>query len=173
MGSNPMLVLRIGALPPGLNSSGGGSKNKKRSEGLLHMHFTDYSDMKKQWASIVQNAVQMGTPVGWEGFGVGPVWMMVVRFSTGVMDMDNLYSSMKVVLDGLVRAGVMLDDNEVILPWPRIVQVKVPRMEQSGLIIAIRKMTNEEINEVVTMRTWAKSIGTPTAGITDGMLQDH
>lgn len=172
MGS-PMLVLKIGALPPGLNSSGGGGKHKKRTEGLLNMHFTDYSEMKKMWASLIQNAVQLATPAGWEGYGTGPIWMMVVRFSTGVMDMDNLYSSMKPVMDGLVRAGVMLDDNETIVPWPRIVQVKVSSQDHSGLIIAIRKMTDQEVNEVVTMRTWARSIGKPTAGLVDGVIQDN
>ena len=167
-----MLVLKIGLLPPGLNSSGGGSKNKRRTEGLLGMHHTEYSEMKRQWASIIQNAVGIATPAGWKGFGVGPVWMMIVRFSTGVMDMDNIHSSMKPVMDGLTRAGVWADDNETVVPWPRIVQVKVPSQEKSGLIIAIRKMTDQEINEVVALRTWARSIGTPSSGITDGMLQD-
>lgn len=168
-----MLVLKLGVLPPGLNSSGGGNKNKKRTEGLLGMHHTEYSEMKKQWASIIQNAVQIATPVGWRGFGIGPVWMMVIRFSTGVMDMDNIYSSMKPVMDGLVRAGVMNDDNETIVPWPRIVQVKISSQANSGLIIAIRRMTDQEINEVVTLRTWARSIGTPTIGLVDGMLHDN
>lgn len=137
------------------------------------MHHTEYSDMKKKWASIIQNAVQIATPVGWKGYGVGPLWMMIVRFSTGVMDMDNIYSSMKPVMDGLVRAGVMADDNETILPWPRIVQVKVSSQDHSGLIIAIRKMTDQELNEVVALRTWARSIGTPSTGIVDGMIQDN
>lgn len=169
---NPMLVLRIGALPPGLNSSGG-RKHSGRTGGLLNMHFSEYGEMKKQWASIIQNAVHMAVPTGWEGYGVGPVWMMVVRFSTGVMDVDNLYSSMKPVMDGLVRAGVMADDNSMIVPWPKMVQVKVSSKEHSGLIIAIRRMTDEEINEVITLRTWARSIGTPTTGIVDGVLHDR
>lgn len=168
-----MLVLKIGALPPGLNSSGGGGKGKKRAEGLLNMHHTEYSEMKKQWASIIQSAVQMGTPVGWKGFGIGPIWMMVIRFSTGTMDMDNIYSSMKPVMDGLVRAGVMADDNETIVPWPRVVQVKISSQDNSGLIIAIRKMTDQELNEVLALRTWARSIGTPQAGLVHGMLQDN
>lgn len=169
----PMLVLKIGALPPGLNSSGGGGKHKKRSGGLLTMHFSEYGEMKRQWASIIQNAVQHATPLGWEGYGHGPIWMLIVRFSTGIMDMDNLYSSMKPVMDGLVRAGVMSDDNPMVLPWPKIVQVKTKSKKQVGLVIAIRRMTNEEVNETVTLRTWARSIGTPTSGLIDGMLQDY
>lgn len=169
--ANEMLVLKIGLLPPGLNSSGGGSKTKRRTKGLLSMHHTEYSDIKKQWASIIQNAVGIATPEGWKGFGAGPVWMTVVRFSTGIMDRDNLYSSMKVVMDGLVRAGVFADDNEVVLPWPRIIQVKVSRQDHCGLVIVMRRMTDQEYNETVALRSWARSIGHPTTGEVSGAVE--
>lgn len=138
------------------------------------MHFTEYSSLKHEWAALVQSAVNIAlenSPDNFRGYGAGPVWMTVVRYSVSLMDRDNAWASMKPVIDGIVRAGVIADDNELVLPWPFIAQVKVPSNSQCGLVIIMRLLKDEEKNEIVALKTWARSIEKPIAGMMSGSVE--
>lgn len=80
----------VTAVPPTLNE-------------LLRMHWSDVQDQKDTWAALV--GVKVDSTVR------TPVRITYVRQSSGRMDLDNLYASLKVPLDGLVHAGILPDDD--------------------------------------------------------------
>jgi len=71
---------------------------------------------KRRWEKRVWEAViEVGRPR--EAFKKATVEM--VRCSTTMPDYDNLAASMKPLLDGLVKARVILDDNPDVIGHPK------------------------------------------------------
>ena len=119
--------LLIEDVPPGLNSAGSG---KTRKRGLLGLHWTERRRIFNDWYVLVAQAV--GECPVHPAFGLGPVAVTVTRRSRGHMDWDNYGASLKPVLDGLVRAGVVQDDGPAVIC--RLTLLQEVDSEQSLLI---------------------------------------
>lgn len=70
---------------------------------LLRMHWSDRTDAKETWTALIQSKTseRIRTPVRLE----------YNRVSSQTMDIENLYASLKVPIDALVRANVLPDDD--------------------------------------------------------------
>lgn len=98
---------------PGLNSKGG----------LIRSHWSSRKKLKEeiQWEIIGQGIVQFE----------GQVRIEYTRYSKRTLDWDNCMASMKLLLDSLVKCGVIEDDSLKIIPEaPKMAQEKGgPRTE--------------------------------------------
>jgi Holliday junction resolvase RusA-like endonuclease len=76
---------------------------------MLRQHWTRDYRLKKRWATLVQ----------WAKFELprrpqAPLErarVLVTRYSPGSMDIDNLYGSVKHLLDALIVNGFIVDDS--------------------------------------------------------------
>lgn len=82
--------LQISAVPPSLNE-------------LLRTHWAERHRLKKAWWALVRAEEERGVCV--------PARLTYTRVSPGTLDIDNLYASAKVVIDALVYAGILPDDD--------------------------------------------------------------
>ena len=126
-------VFAVPFLPAGPNSSGDGAKRKGGTHSMNHWELTS---LKAQWRKIVRAAL----PAEFPQFGRGPVHVGVVRCAVGMMDRDNAVASMKYVIDGLVHAGVIDDDNQDVVYGVDVVQHKVHKNDQTGIVLFIEEV---------------------------------
>jgi len=70
---------------------------------LLKMHWSDVQEQKDIWTALITAKTKETVET--------PARLTYVRFSTGEMDIDNLYASLKVPIDAAVHAGVLPDDD--------------------------------------------------------------
>lgn len=82
--------IRVPAVPPSLNE-------------IIRMHWSDLRKKKKAWATLVRSQQREGVHT--------PVQFTYHMARPGLLDMDNLYGSSKILIDALVRAGVLPDDD--------------------------------------------------------------
>ncbi len=158
------LRLFVGVLPMGLNSSSGSKRSGGRRKGLLNAHWTEYQAAKKTWAMMLANAV----PSDFPGFGVQLLKLTVVRFGPAPLDRDNLWSSMKMIFDGLISAKVLRDDSERCTPMIAVEQVVELNRDRQGLLIDVRPLTLQEIAEYEDARRLLYSLPRPFAGHISG-----
>ncbi len=96
--------------------------------GLLRMHWMAKTKLLNQY----QWAVSAGA-----GFKKhrGPVKLELTRHSSGVeMDYDNLVSTGKLLIDAIVKAGVLPDDNQAVIAERSYRQVKAKKDAQRTVI---------------------------------------
>ena len=113
------LILSVKPTPPSPNRT-------------LRMH---WAVRRKVFKDIYDQVFWQVKQARWKG--KGSVQISVERRSAVLMDPDNLIGSLKPVIDGLVRAGVMPDDKEEDISFGTIKQVKSKRKD-AELIITVR-----------------------------------
>lgn len=110
-------TLVIPELPIGMNSSGSG---RHRRKGLLGMHWTARQEYFGSWYWKIAAAVAES---GWPRF-TGAVRITITRYSVEAMDWDNYGSSLKPVMDGLIKSQVIQDDNPSIVTKLELAQAQ-------------------------------------------------
>jgi hypothetical protein len=100
---------------------------------LLKMHFTERSKIrdKAQWLFKEQGIVQFK----------GPVKIRFIRYAVKLMDWDNFGISGKKFFDGMVRCGIIEDDNPKIVREFQPEQYRVKHFEEQKIIIKIYSLT--------------------------------
>lgn len=90
---------------------------------LLGRHWTIRKRHADKWHRLVWSKVWfVKPPVPLEKAKV-----TLTRYSTGKLDADNLRSSFKAVVDGLVKWGVIVDDNMDVIGEPIVKQEPTSR----------------------------------------------
>ncbi len=101
------MTITIDELAPGMNV-------------LMRMHFRTYGKLRDKWQTWLRSLA------GTARFHK-PCEVRIVRYYAGVpMDLDNLWSTGKVPLDALVRAGILPSDNPSAVTSLKVEQFKVP-----------------------------------------------
>ena len=101
------MTLTIDELAPGMNV-------------LMRMHFRTYGKVRDKWQLMLRAAA------GTQRFTV-PCDVWIVRhYASQPLDPDNRYASAKVILDGLVRSGILPNDNDKCIASLKVEQFKVP-----------------------------------------------
>lgn len=97
------------------------------------MHFTQRSAIrdKAQWLLKEQGIVQFK----------GPVKIRFIRYAVKLMDWDNFGISGKNFFDGMVRCGIIEDDNPKIVREFQPEQYLVKHFEEEKIIIKIISLT--------------------------------
>lgn len=64
----------------------------------------------------------------------------LTRYSSGTLDRDNMYFTFKPIIDGLVNAGIIIDDgfDQVKELYPE--QVKIKRKEMPKCIVTVEEI---------------------------------
>ena len=120
MPRNSPIEMFIPMLAPGLNGG----------KGLIRMHFHAYGKVKEAWIWAIKEQTRVKASV--------PCEIHVERrYATHAMDLDNLYSTLKVPLDALRAAGVLIDDDPNCVENVSIKQVKVKTRKEEGTFISI------------------------------------
>lgn len=70
-----------------------------------------------------------------------PTTLHMVRHSKSVPDVDGLYGSFKMILDGLVRCGLLPDDNPDAVANISADHCKIKSGEQKGIKLLVREQT--------------------------------
>jgi hypothetical protein len=83
---------------------------------LLRRHWATISNYNKRIYRLVSMGVGVNLPPG----PLMRARLTLTRVSAGKMDRDNLRSSFKAVVDGLVRCGVLFDDSEDVIGEPTV-----------------------------------------------------
>lgn len=78
---------------------------------LLHSHWTASHNNSKKW----KNAVIAAVATDWPESPLESAEITCIRMSSVEPDYDGLAGSFKPIIDGLVQAGVLKDDNPSIL----------------------------------------------------------
>lgn len=100
--ANPYsLFIRIDALPKSINQTG-------------RLHWTAKSKIVREWKALVRFAVGHQAPKQ----PLARALIIYTRYSSRCLDFDNLVNSYKAVQDGLVEAGVLLDDKVKNIGYP-------------------------------------------------------
>ena len=113
------LILSVKPTPPSPNRT-------------LRMH---WAVRRKLFKNIYDQVFWQVKQAKWKG--KGPIKISIERRSAVRMDPDNLIGSLKPVIDGLVRAGVIPDDGEDDISFGTIKQVKSKRKD-AELMIMVR-----------------------------------
>lgn len=115
------LCLVIHELPPSLNGK----------KGLMRMHWTKLGKLKRRWKVLVLEAAQ-GRRMP------GTCRIRMVRYhASHMLEWDNAYSSLKIVLDALRYASIIDDDSDAVIGKPEVDQVKVPHFREQRIEITI------------------------------------
>ncbi len=86
----------------------------KSSNTLLRRHWALVSKEKKMWHHFV-----LVNCMTYEAEPMTKARLTLTRYSSVEMDADNLAASFKFVVDGLVKAGVILDDKPSVIGQPQ------------------------------------------------------
>jgi Holliday junction resolvase RusA-like endonuclease len=96
----------------------------------LRKHWAVILKERKRWKGLVQNAVRLelgNTAINFKPLERAQV--TITRFSSTAPDYDGLVSAGKAILDGLVEAGVLVDDNVSVIGAPKYLWEKAaPKM---------------------------------------------
>jgi len=122
---NDILTIEINELSPGLNGK----------QGMLNMHWTKYTAVKKKWLILVMEQTRRKIEA--------PVALVYERFMTKQMDWDNLGASFKVVGDALVKAGVLMDDSPDIIKTFTLKQHLVRRPKDQRIRLTIKPLIRD------------------------------
>jgi len=116
------LAISISGLPPMTNS-------------MNYKHWTVKKKIKDHWKGLVHNAsISNGVPEK----PLVEAKLSLTRFSSGRCDFDGLVSSFKHCIDGLVSAGVLIDDNYQVIGQPEYKHIKCKKSEGHILIEVIQ-----------------------------------
>lgn len=87
-----------------------------RTTNASHVHWAIKSKHNKKWKEAVYwRAHKLGLPVK----PLASAKLTLTRFSAKEPDFDGLVSSFKPLIDGLTKAGVILDDKQSVIGQPR------------------------------------------------------
>ena len=117
-----MLTIEIPRLAPGLNGS----------KGLIRMHFSEYKKEKEKWIWWMKKAgANLKAPI--------PCTMEFNRYyCKQPMDLDNAYSTTKIVIDAMKECGIIPEDNPNCLTALAVFQHKVKTIKDEKTVIFIR-----------------------------------
>ena len=101
------------------------------ANGLLRMHWSKRGKLKFVWAMLFRSQTKNRHK--------GEVKVLFTHYYIGrpIEDADNLMSTVKIPLDALKEAGIIVDDKIKIIGTPEIVQVRVAKKEEVKTIITI------------------------------------
>lgn len=116
-------TISIDRLPPGLNK-------------LMRMHYRDYQRELRTWTILIREAVGRATP----RFKY-PFITLVRHYARHPMDVDNRYASAKVVLDALKSLEIIRDDSDGEIAGLRVLQEKVPKVENEKTLITLSEQS--------------------------------
>lgn len=92
------------------------------------------AQLKKHWTAICANTALSATNVRFPG----AVWLDVFITYERATDPDNMFASLKFVLDGLVTAGILVDDSPKIIQSPILYRFgKAPKKTKASISLAI------------------------------------
>ncbi len=105
---------------PGNNGAGG----------LLRMHWRARGKLADDYQYIA--AMARLQPMA------GPIRLELVRYSTGrPSDFDNLVSTGKLILDAIVKAGILPDDNPAVIAERSYTQERAASKDQQRTVIRL------------------------------------
>jgi Holliday junction resolvase RusA-like endonuclease len=102
---------------------------------LLRRHWSIVMNEKKKWHSLVALEVFKEKDCTKLAFPCKQVILTLTRKSTSQPDFDGLVGSFKYVIDGLVKAGVIVDDNANVIADATYQWTKCKRIEQGISVI--------------------------------------
>jgi hypothetical protein len=123
--------LEFDELPPGLNGK----------TGLLRMHWTVRRQLMQRWLVLVRRALEDSPVTHFDR--EHPCTIIAVRRSKRLMDWDNFGASLKPVLDGLVKTGVLSDDSPKVVRALTLRQLKSPSKQTGSLSVFITPYVEE------------------------------
>lgn len=95
----------------------------KSPNALLGAHWSVRAGHAKKWKRAVWRQCWHLRPPK----PLAKAHVTLLRASAGRMDADNARSSLKAIMDGLVEAGIIVDDNPDVVGEPTLVPVKCAR----------------------------------------------
>lgn len=103
------------------------------TRGLLRIHWTQRQRLALSYEYIVHAARLAPMP--------GPVRLELVRYSTGPpMDYDNLVSTGKLLVDALVRCGVLPDDKPAVIAERHYSQQRAEGKDTQRTVIRLTQL---------------------------------
>lgn len=115
-----MIDITIPMLAPGLNGD----------KGLIRMHFAAYKKVKDSWTWAIKAATKDKAP--------SLCRIDVERYyAVHPMDLDNLYATLKIPLDALRAAGVIINDDPNCVLDVSIKQYKVKTKKEEHTRIKV------------------------------------
>jgi hypothetical protein len=126
-----VLTLTFAELPPGLNGH----------DGLLRMHWTARRNLMERWHLLVREALDAAN---WQPqllfTPATPCVCLALRIDARSMDWDNFGASLKPVLDGLVKCGVVSDDGPDVIRHLTLYQQKATSGKIHKLQLRLRPL---------------------------------
>lgn len=109
------------------------------NNGLLRMHWTKRREVKRRWTLLFKAQTNNRHK--------GRVKIHVTHYYTGrqIADFDNLTSTLKIPLDAIKDAGIIVDDHMLITGEPKFEQIRVKKKEEVKTIILITDITKEDL----------------------------
>lgn len=114
-------IIKIQGIVQGLNGS----------TGLMNNHWTNRKKIKQLYCTVIEDHLKSGAAKKHEG----KVTIEYIGYKSAFMDWDNFCASAKFPFDGLVKCGVIKDDNPKIVTQFLPDQIKCKRAEQRVVII--------------------------------------
>lgn len=112
------MTITIEELAPGMNV-------------LMRMHFRTYGKLRDKWQTWIRSVA------GTHRFD-RPCDVRIIRYyAANPMDLDNLWSTSKIPLDAMVRAGILPSDNPKAVTSLKVEQFKVPTRNRERTEITI------------------------------------
>jgi hypothetical protein len=139
MPTTTSLVLIFDELPPGLNGH----------EGLLRMHWTARRLLRERWHVLVRQALDSLPDITAQGEvypfdKTHPCTILALRKDYRLMDWDNFGASLKPVLDGLVKCGMLADDGPAVVREMKLRQCRPEHGQKPHLRMWITAIPLEE-----------------------------
>jgi Holliday junction resolvase RusA-like endonuclease len=104
---------------------------------LLRRHWATVSNYNKRIYRLVSMCVGVNLPE----VPLTRARLTLTRVSAGKMDRDNLRSSFKAVVDGLVRCGVLFDDSEEVIGEP-VVKHEAGKKGKGYITVRVEEVAN-------------------------------
>lgn len=102
---NGPLTIRIPGRPPNPNDSHRPGQN----------HWRQQARITEQWRGDARKLAHAARPAGWHPLGRAIVRVTFVIPRKGRRDLDNLVASTKPLTDGIVDAGILVDDSTEVI----------------------------------------------------------
>lgn len=137
-----MIVLEFDEIPPGLNSRFGQTR----------MHWAEYREKKNYWAALVLVEILGRRPSQ-------PVGKCVVIYTLKTVrswDWDNLVATFKFIGDGLINAGILIDDSPSVIKSLVTFRKRVEHFKDEGCVVEIIPDPPENFEE--KHEKWLRSV---------------
>lgn len=142
--SEPSLALELDNIPPSFNGR----------EGVLRMHWAKRQKVSEGWQYRVKSLVNQRPP---KGIPYKRCVILYTVYGVREQDWDNLSSTYKFIGDGLVNAGVLVDDNPgCVLAWFPLFH-KVSSFKEEHIVIEVYE-TPGEYPWQLEVEKWVRSV---------------